>query len=146
MALYIDPVIPLTGDIINMGVNLSWSGESQSLIDAPLRFSLRICSNGSSSHEISLDNKFYYCFTAPEGAPPCELYNFSITATYVGATYTATDCSVLSPVFSSKLPSLPNISRLDSSLDYVLTKQATGFTFYISFEVSIPTKFFCLYS
>ena len=40
----------------------------------------------------------YYAFTAPEGAPPCEVYNFSVTATYDidGVTYTGAGCSVQS--------------------------------------------------
>ena len=43
-------------------------------------------SYGSSRQDISL-NESTYLFTAPEGALPCEVYNFSVTATYVGATY-----------------------------------------------------------
>jgi hypothetical protein len=39
-------------------------------------------------------NESHYHFTAPEGAPPCEVYNFSVTATYVGATYTGAGCSL----------------------------------------------------
>ena len=40
----------------------------------------------------------YYAFTAPEGAPPCEVYNFFVTATYDidGVTYTGAGCSVQS--------------------------------------------------
>ena len=44
-------------------------------------------------------------FTAPEGAPPCEVYNFSVTATYAGATCT-------SPVLNIMIPSLPDIKYL----------------------------------
>ena len=77
-----------------------------------------------------------YIFTAPEGAPPCEVYNFSVTATYIGATYTGAGCSDASPVLSRMLPSLPNISRLESSLDYVLEKRSTSFIVKVSFEVS----------
>ena len=68
----------------------------------------------------------FYVFTAPEGAPHCEVYNFSVTVTYVGATYTGDGCSVPSPVLSRMLPSLPNIDELESSLNYSLEKQATG--------------------
>ena len=77
-----------------------------------------------------------YIFTVPEGAPPCEVYNFSITATYIGATYTGVGCSDASPVLSRMLPSLPNISRLESSLEYALEKQSTSFVVMVSFEVS----------
>ena len=77
-----------------------------------------------------------YIFTAPEGAPPCEVYNFSVTATYIGAIYTGTGCSDASPVLSRMLPSLPNISRLESSLAYMLKKQSTSFIVKVLFEVS----------
>ena len=75
-----------------MGINLSWSQEPQGLDDSALRFLLTI-SHGSSSDIMSLNESTYH-FTAPEGAPPCEVYNFSVTATYVGATYTGAGCSV----------------------------------------------------
>ena len=135
----IDPgVFQLTGDIGDMGVNLSWSYGSQSLADAVLRFSLTI-SNGSSSQELPLSNESY--FTAPEGAPPCEIYNFSVTATYIGATYigatyTGAGCSVSSPVLSTMLPSLPNIGELESSLHHLLDKRSTSLSFVVYFEVS----------
>ena len=77
----------------------------------------------------------YYIFTAPEGAPPCEVYNFSVTATYVGATYTGAGCSVPSPVLSRMLPSLPNIDRINSSLMYFLVMTDDGLKLNISFEV-----------
>ena len=127
-------MILLVGDIVNMGVNLSWSRETQDVDDAALRFSVRV-SNGSSSQEMTQLNESTYYFTAPESAPPCEVYNFSVTATYVGATYTGAGCSVHSPVLSTMLPSLPSISQLESSLNFVLIKKSTGFSLHISFEV-----------
>ena len=131
---YVDPIILLDGDVMDMGVNLSWSLESQGVDNAGLRFSLRV-SDGSSIQEITLFNESTYYFTAPEGASPCEVYNFSVTATYVGATYTGTGCNVPSTVLSTMLPSLPSISQLEASLNYVLIKKSTGFSLHISFEV-----------
>ena len=131
----IDHRIFLVGGVMDMGVNLSWS-RSQGLQDAALRFSLRV-SDGSSIQEIMLFNESTYYFTAPEGAPACQVYNFSVTAAYVGATYTGTGCSVPSPVLSTILPSLPNISQLESSLNFVLSKEfaPAGFSLHIFFEV-----------
>ena len=77
----------------------------------------------------------YHVFTAPEDAPPCEVYNFSVTATYVGATYTGAGCRVLSPVLSTMLPSLPDIKRLESSLNHSLEKQSGEVTLSVYFEV-----------
>ena len=138
-----DPIILLAEDVVDKGINLSWSQESQSLANVLLSMSLRV-SNGSYSQEIPLLNKSSYYFTAPKGAPACELYNFSVTATYIGANYTEADCSVTSSILSTLLPSLPNISRLDSTLGYMLTKHSAGFVLYISFEVCIHTKLCCL--
>ena len=116
-----------------MGINLSWSREPQGLDDSALRFLLTI-SHGPSSDNLSLNESTYH-FTAPEGAPPCEVYNFSVTATSVGATYTGAGCSVPSPVLSTMLPSLPTIDRLESSLNFVLNKKSGGLSLHVSFEV-----------
>ena len=127
--------IPVRVDILDVGVNslkLSWSHEMLAT-DTHL-FSLNI-NSGSSSQVISL-NESYYNFTAPESAPPCEVYNFSVTATYIGATYTGADCSVPSPVLSTMLPSLPNISQLQSSLHYSLEKGSTGLALLVTYKVS----------
>ena len=114
-------------------INLTWD---LSAGDQAQIFLLTI-SHGSSSDNVSL-NESYYHFTAPEGAPPCEVYNFSVTATYVGATYTGAGCSVPSNVIEMMLPSLPNIARLEISLVYSLVQSSKQFILSISFEVSQP--------
>ena len=132
---------PFMVEVLDMdvnGINISWSQDSSQVAvsDAVQTFSLTV-SHGSSSQVISLNDSFYY-FTAPEDTPPCEVYNFSVIATYVGATYTGAGCSVPSPVLSKLLPaSLPDIDTLESSLTYFLTKQSNeGITLSISFKVS----------
>jgi hypothetical protein len=131
-----DPIkIPLTLKVLVVdvsSVNLTWD---LSVGDAAQTFSLTIISNGSIGEVIPL-NKPHYHFTAPEGAPPCEVYNFSVTATYVGATYTGAGCSVSSIVNNVMLPSLPNIGWLESSVMYSLVLNSQQFIFNISFEVS----------
>ena len=72
-------------------------------------------------------NNSFFNFTAPDNAPPCEVYNFSVTATPVGATYTGDGCSVHGPVLSRMLPSLPDIEILQLSLDYTLAKHSQGY-------------------
>ena len=119
-------------------VNLTW--------DLPVggadQIFLLTISHGSSSDKVSL-NDSYYNFTAPEGAPPCEVYNFSVTATYIGATYTGPDCSVPSNIIEMMLPSLPNIARLESSLVYSLVQTSKQFILNISLEVSQPGISMC---
>ena len=75
--------------------------------------------------------------SSPEVARPCEVYNFSVTATYVGATYTGDGCSVPSPVLSRMLPSLPNITRLESSVTFSLVNVLGDIVLSVLFEVSI---------
>jgi hypothetical protein len=116
-------------------INLTWSSQELASVPVVVHTFLLTISHGSSSQVIPVDASHYH-FTAPEGAPPCEVYKFSVTATYVGATYTGAGCSVPSPVFSTMLPSLPNISQLVSSLHYSLTKEENENIILIpSFEV-----------
>ena len=106
-------------------INISWSQTSPVTASNMLQTFLLTISHGSQNHLVPLNNS-HYLFSASEGAPPCEVYNFSVTATYVGATYTGAGCSEPSPVLSRMLPSLPDIDELESSLNYSLTKQIDG--------------------
>ena len=81
----------------------------------------------------------YYMFSVPEDAPPCEVYNFSVSATYIGATYTGPSCSVPSPVLSRVLPSPPDITRLESSLNYTLQKRSGKIILLVSYLVSVSS-------
>ena len=83
--------------------------------------------------------KRFYEYYAPEDASPCEVYNFSVTATYVGATYTGVGCSEPSPVLSTMLPSLPNITGLESSLNYTLQKRSGKVILVVSYLVGVST-------
>ena len=80
--------------------------------------------------------KHVYTAHVPEDPPPCEIYNFSVAATYIGATYTGAGCSVPSPVINRMLPSLPDISRLESTLKYSVSADSQGVTLTVSFMVS----------
>ena len=111
------------------------------MVDTSRIFSLKI-NYSSNSQVISLNESSYY-FTAPEGAPPCEVYNFSVTATYVGATYIGAGCSEPSPVLSRMLPSLPDIDQVESTLSYLLIKQSNGgLVLQVLFTVSNRNNFF----
>ena len=120
------PVIIDATDLHLQIINISWSSLNQSI------YTLTINSNTDQPQILYL-NQTYYVFTALEGAPPCVIYNFSVTATYIGATYTGADCSVPSPVINRMLPSLPNIGPAIFSLE----KQSigSGITLNSSFEV-----------
>ena len=110
-------------------INVSWSQKSSTAVavmNAEQTFLLTI-SHGSTSKTVSLSESFYY-FTAPENAPQCEVYHFSVTASYVGAVYTGADCSVPSQVLSRMLPApLPDMNEYQSySVSHDLAKQADG--------------------
>ena len=112
-----------TKDIHFHTVNISWSSLSQSIYSLIIVTSNKTC---TAQPQILQLHQPYYVFIAPEGAPPCEVYNFSVTATYVGATYTGAGCSVPSPVLSRMLPALPDQRILESTLDFSLERQKTG--------------------
>lgn len=124
-------------DMTINGVNISWTQNSSGdplagWPDTMQTYSLTI-SHGSSSQTIHLTESSYY-FPVPDGVPSCEVYNFSVAVTFVGA---SADCShVSSPVISRTLPPLPDIDQVESSLSYSLTKYSKqGIILSISFEV-----------
>ena len=119
---------------IPQSVNISWTSTSH-YQDVTQPNQLTVTSASTQELLIPLHDS-HYQFTAPDNAPPCEVYNFSVTATPVGATYTGDGCSVPSPVLSRMLPSLPDISDLESSMNYSLMKDSSGVILFTSFQVS----------
>ena len=88
-----------------------------------LNYSLKVISKSATPLQFFQVQEPFYVYTAahvPEDPPPCEIYNFSVAATYIGATYTGSGagCRVPSLVISRMLPSLPDISKLESTLKY----------------------------
>lgn len=139
ISLYSEPV-QLGWKEVDMkmnGISISWTQESPDLlagwpnVNTTQTYSLTV-SHGSSSQMISLLESSYY-FPVPDNASSCEVYNFSVAATYVGAT---AGCSVPSPVVSRMLPPLPDVHQVESSLTYSLTKYGKkGIILSISFKV-----------
>ena len=118
-------------DVDTNVVNISWSRGSNLNVSQDFNLSIYYGSNRKTIHT----TEPHHSFTAPEGAPPCEVYNFSVTATYIGATYTGAGCRAPSPVISRMLPSLPDIKRLNSSLTYSLVLIRGDLKLNITFEV-----------
>ena len=117
---------PMWHDVQLQMVNISWTP-----LDIPSNqnYTLRVTSMNTQPQVYPLPPSFMV-FKAPEGAPPCEVYNFSVTTTYVGgsyvgATYTGDDCCIVSQVVSRMLPSLPDKMMLESSLSYSLERQSS---------------------
>ena len=115
-------------------VNISWSELSSETIPNVGQESTLTITYGSNIIVINTI-KHHYSFSAPEGAPPCEAYNLSVMATYIGATYSGPGCSNPSPVVSTMLPSLPDIEKLNSSLTYSLASIGGIFILNITLEV-----------
>ena len=126
------------GKLSENAINISWS-EDSTPPDVAQTFNVTIITSDGSIIDTVIDlTENYYFFSAPNDALPCEVYNFSVTATPVGATYTGDGCSVPSPVFSRMLPSLPDISSLESSLNTTLVLTSSigaGFQLEVTFLV-----------
>ena len=120
--LYLTDINLKVDDIHQQTINISWS--SQLPFDNAT-YHFNVISHNTQPRSVQLNSSFLV-FAAPKGAPSCEVYNFSVTATYVRAAYTGAGCSVSSPVLSRMLPSLPDQRILELSLDYSLEKRGTG--------------------
>ena len=128
----------LTIDVLHKdahAINISWNQDHSLEAKTEQEYQLTI-SDGSNPQIIHTLRENHYYFRAPPNAQLCEVYNFSVTATPVGATYTGDGCSASSsPVLSTTVPSLPSTEKVESSLDYSLEKVAGALTLNISFEV-----------
>ena len=117
-------------------VSITWS---QAAVDVGQIFTLEISRRFELITSVSRNESYYY-FTAPEGSPPCEVYNFSVTAIYIGARYTGAGCSASSRVLSRMLPSLPDIEGLEKSLKHsIATKLSQDVILNVWFEVCCCT-------
>ena len=124
-----------SSDLNEMSINISWTEVSV------LNKSYTVTISGDHGFRSTLESTSdepYFSFPTDsvKNAPPCEVYNFSVTATPVGAIYTGDGCSVPSPVLSRMLPSLPDITTLESSLNHTLTSSVgSGFQLEVVFMV-----------
>ena len=111
-------------------VNITWSSLQWNA------HTITVTSSITSSLVFNTTTLNYLSFTAPDNVPPCEVYNFSVTATPVGATYTGDGCSVPSPVLSRMLPSLLDGDELDELLEYTVEKAAVHNSSNITLRIS----------
>ena len=120
----------------SQSANISWNvaNDSSLAADGGLMYSLTVTSTNT-QEQVFKAKASHHVFSAPENAPPCEVYNFSVTATYVGATYAGAGCSVPSPVLSRTLPLLPDVSRLQSSQNFSLERRSRKVVLSVYFEV-----------
>ena len=114
-----------------LSLNITWIDLAE-----PLRqYNLTVVNTASQQWTFTTDDP-YYIFTAPKDAPPCEIYNFSLAASYIGVTYTGDDCGLPPSLeISTMLPSLPDVSRLQSTHNYSLEKQTGEIVLKVYFEV-----------
>ena len=116
-----------SADIDIQTANISWNPPSQPLSlmieDINQIYTLTVTSSNTRPQTLQLHQHFYV-FIAPTGASPYEVYNFSVTATYIGVNYTGAGCSVPSPVLSRMLPSLPDNSMQIGIFSWVLSGEA----------------------
>ena len=104
------PNISLRLDLGLQLINISWSPLHLSMNES---YTLTVNSENTRPQlHKSLESSFL--FTAPDDAPPCEVYKFTATFDSIGAS-TGVGCSAM---LSRMLPSLPNKQGLESSLNY----------------------------
>ena len=125
-------IILSSHDVGVRSINISWSPP----LEVNQTYFLTVKSHIMFNELFEL-NQLYYNFNAPTDAPPCEVYYFSISATYVGATYTGAGCSVPSPVLSRTLPYLPVITELEASIVYSIIKSDGIVSVTVNFQVSL---------
>ena len=113
-------------------LNISWIDPHE----ANRTYNLTVINSANQQWMLTLQ-KPYHIFSTPEGAPPCEVYNFSATATYTGATYIGDDCLVPSNVLGATLPSLPQINSSPSFHNFSLAKGAGEIVLTVYFEVNV---------
>ena len=120
-------------------INVSWSSSGQLSAAASAELSYSLTISYGSTRDLLLINESHYIFKAPQGSPPCQVYNFSVSATPLGATYTGDGCSV--PGFNqTMLPSLPDITALELSLNHSLIKRGNNVSLTVMFDVSVHDK------
>ena len=149
MLTAVTPVSQYVMDIDLQTVNILWMSLSlpSSLMIQNINqiYTLTVTRNNTQPQIIQLYQLSYYVFTAPEGDPPCEVYNFCVTTTYVGATYTGSGCSVPSPVISRMLPSLPALYQVEVSLNYSLIKNESKVKLVVSFLMRNYSNYYSLF-
>ena len=134
-----------TEDLSIRSTNISWSFSPSEAIENA--YTLTILNSTDSTVFFGELDHLFYVFSAPDNAPPCEVYNFSVTATPVGigANYTGDGCSVSGSVLSRMLPSLPDIQALNNSIDFSLTKRTDegnrGSTVYLNVKFMVSFLF-----
>ena len=113
--------------------------------DVNWTYSLTVTADSTPMSTLQL-NESHYVFSSQSSPSSCEVYNFSVTATPLGATYTGDGCSVLSPVLSRMLPSLPDVTTLESTIIYSLRYESDstdGFVLTVHFKVKRNCFFVC---
>ena len=126
------PIVYVTTYISRQLYNVSWRSISSKGDNK--KFTVKVQSRGSFMKTF-YPHKPYFILNTPEDAPLCDVFNFTGSASYTGATYTGAGCSMPSTE-SMMLPSLPNITRLESSLQFCLTKRFERINLSVSFVVS----------
>ena len=132
-----EPSLTVT-DISVQRVNASWS-PLPSAFNTTEKFTLTIIScNNHEIQELLLRNRTYYEFSSNEDKSSCTNFTFSLSSNLSSPIHNG-NCVSQSNTVQRPLPSLPNITSLESSLSYSLSKQPGqgGVVLNVSFLVSL---------
>lgn len=121
-------------DIGVQRVNITWSQIPQEL-NTTEQLTLSVSNDKESLIEVLPLSTTYYDFASSEGNTSCTAFTFMITTTLLNSIYNGSCISESNPIQQS-LPSLPNITTLESSVEYSLSKVIYSFVLSVSFPVS----------
>ena len=120
-------------DIDVQRVNITWSQLPPSF-NTTEYFNLIIISLKNCVVQESFVNRTFYEFSSDEDDSPCSNFTFSLSSNLSSPIHSG-NCVSQSNVVQRPLPSLPNITSLESSLTYSLSKQPGRIVLTVSFLV-----------
>ena len=133
---HIEPT--LTVSEYNSGVqsvNVSWSELSDNY--QPIEnYTLIVQNTNESSRQTFSLNESFYVFTSKEDNFSCAVFNFSLLTSFTSSIHSG-NCISESNAVQTILPSLPDITLLESSINVTLARGEGSFILSVSFLVSI---------
>ena len=122
-------------------LNISWSLQ----LTLALSPTYTLVVNSSTVNQSWKLNRTHTVFTSPTAAPPCEIYNFSVTASYdkIGTTYSGAECCVPTSLYDRMVPSAPRFNNIETFPNHSLTNNGYG---NLSLAVHFKVSYIFIYS
>ena len=116
-------------------VNVSWSELSDNY--QPIEnYTLIVQNTNESSRQTFTLNESFYIFISKEDNSSCAVFNFSVLTSFTSSIHSGS-CISESNAVQTMLPSLPNITFLESSINVSLARGVGSVILSVYFLVSI---------